>query len=140
MQNISYIQTENDGVVYQIRGNTTGYEEKDVTDAFDSGKLSTDIANENFSNYSYGNYIKKNVSGIGEVKLVFSDFDTFYRGYNLCSCVTTHHIGVLAFGLGTHYMNSSNTTGGGYAGSNMNSWLSDTIFLRYRLPLDLSIF
>lgn len=90
---------------------------KDITSDFDSGKFSN-----NLTKYKPGNYIKK-----GNYLIMLADYDTYYGGYDSYATVNTHHWCAMVFGCGTHNMNASNTTVGGYKSSSMNDWLKNTV-------------
>lgn len=98
------------------------YLEKDMTDYFNTGALSTAIANNNFSELSVGNFITKNVVVNGttysNVKFYLAHFDYYYNFGD--KATTKHHVLILpATILGTAVMNDTNTTEGGYLGSKM---------------------
>ena len=101
------------------------YRGKDLTEYFNSGDMSTAIANGTFDDIFPGDYITKSVTINGtaysNVKWYIGDCDYYYNfGDTAC---TKHH--VLIFPekcLGTAQMNSSNVTTGGYVGSAM--WTS----------------
>jgi hypothetical protein len=94
----------------------------DLTDYFNSGAMSTAIANGSFKNIYPGDYITKSVTVDGttysNIKWIVGDLDYYWRrgGTDL----KTHH--VLIFPetfLGTARMNPTSTTEGGYVGSEM---------------------
>jgi len=95
---------------------------ENITDYFNSGQMSEAIADGSFRNIFPGDYIIKSVTVNGttynDVVWIVGDCDYYlYSGDTEC---TTHH--VLVFPetcIGTSYMNSSNTTSGGYVGSYM---------------------
>ena len=98
------------------------YLDKDMTDYFNTGALSTAIANNNFSELSVGNFITKNVVVNGttysNVKFYLAHFDYYYNFGD--TATTKHHVLILpATILGTAVMNDTNTTEGGYLGSKM---------------------
>lgn len=98
------------------------YLEKDMTDYFNTGALSTAIANNNFSELSVGNFITKNVVVNGttysNVKFYLAHFDYYYKFGD--TATTKHHVLILpATSLGTAVMNDTNTTEGGYLNSKM---------------------
>lgn len=98
------------------------YCEKDMTDYFNTGALSTDIANNNFSELSVGNFIMKdfvvNGTTYSNVKFYLAHFDYYYNFGG--TATTKHHVLILpATTLGTAVMNDTNTTEGGYVGSKM---------------------
>lgn len=108
-------------------GNSAGsanarYLEKDMTDYFNTGALSTAIANNNFSELSVGNFITKNVVVNGttysNVKFYLAHFDYYYNFGD--TATTKHHVLILpAAILGSSVMNDTNTTEGGYVNSKM---------------------
>lgn len=98
------------------------YLEKDMTDYFNTGALSTDIANNNFSELSVGNSITKDVVVNGttysNVKFYLAHFDYYYTFGDIAT--TKHHVLILpATPLGTAAMDDTNTTEGGYLNSKM---------------------
>lgn len=100
------------------------YCEKDMTDYFNTGALSVDIANNNFSELSVGNFITKDVVVNGttysNVKFYLAHFDYYYNFGDGDTAITKHHVLILpATTLGTAAMNDTNTTEGGYLNSKM---------------------
>ena len=93
-----------------------------ITSYFDSGYMSNNIANGNFSNIYPGDYIIKSVTIDGttyqNVKWIVMDCD--YHLNSGDTQTTTHHVVLMPEGhLGTAQMNETNTTEGGYQGSKM---------------------
>ena len=127
------------------------FEYKDITSMFDAGTVSQDIANNDFSKYSLGNYIKiritipsytngtisvdaKNIT----VRIVFAHFNLFYAGslpdvaepYTIDTYVNilTPHVACIICDLPNCAMNPLNTTSGGYFNSYMhNHFLTEGI-------------
>lgn len=120
------------------------FEYKDITAMFDAGTVSQDIANNDFSKYSLGNYIKKTITipayknGTNDVpdttvtvRIVFAHFNLFYSGElpdvgvpytgDTFSNTMTPHIACIICDLPYCAMNSSDTTQGGYLNSYMHS-------------------
>lgn len=120
------------------------FEYKDITAEFDAGIVSQDIANNDFSKYSLGNYIKKTITipayknGTNDipdttvtVRIVFAHFNLFYSGElpdvgvpyteDNNSNTMTPHIACIICDLPNCAMNSSKTTVGGYLNSYMHS-------------------
>lgn len=120
------------------------FEYKDITDEFDAGIVSTDIANNDFTKYSVGNYIKKDITipayknGSTDVptqtvtvRIVFAHFNLFYSGVlpdvgtayteDAYANVMTPHVACVICDLPNCAMNASNDTTGGYFGSYMHS-------------------
>ena len=98
------------------------YRGEDITDYFNSGEMSTAIANGSFDNIYPGDYIIKSVTVNGtaysNVKWIVGDLD--YHLHRGDTETTAHHVLMVPEGaIGTSYMNSSNTTAGGYIGSYM---------------------
>lgn len=98
------------------------YRGKDLTTYFDSGAMSTAIANGSFDDIYPGDYIIKSITIDGEtysdVKFIVMDLD-----YHL-NCggnqTTAHHVVIMPEQkLGTAQMNTEKTTAGGYLGSKM---------------------
>ena len=119
------------------------FEYKDITAMFDAGTVSQDIANNDFSKYSLGNYIKKTITipayknGTTDVpattvtvRIVFAHFNLFYTGSipdvgtpyteDTYANILTPHVACIICDLPNCAMNSSNTTSGGYFGSYMH--------------------
>ena len=132
------------------------FEYKDITAEFDAGIVSQDIANNDFSKYSLGNYIKKTITipayknGTNDipdttvtVRIVFAHFNLFYSGElpdvgnpfieDSYSNTITPHIACIICDLPNCAMNPSNTTEGGY----LNSYMQST-FLSGRVITALS--
>lgn len=132
------------------------FEYKDITAMFDAGTVSQDIANNDFSKYSLGNYIKKTITipayknGTTDVpattvtvRIVFAHFNLFYSGElpdvdtpyieDNFSNIITPHIACIICDLPNCAMNPSNTTEGGY----LNSYMQRT-FLSGRVITALS--
>ena len=119
------------------------FEYKDITDRFDAGIVSDDIANGDFSKYSLGNYIKKEITipayqngntsvpaTTVTVRIVFAHFNLFcadelpdvgtpYAADTYANTLTPH-VACIICDLPDCAMNSSNTTSGGYFGSYMH--------------------
>lgn len=119
------------------------FEYKDITDEFDAGTVSTDIANNDFTKYSVGNYIKKEITipayknGTTDVaaqtvtvRIVFAHFNLFYSGVlpdvgtayteGTYANIMTPHVACVICDLPNCAMNRSNTTTDGYFGSYMH--------------------
>lgn len=98
------------------------YRGKDLTSYFNSGAMSTAIANGTFDDIYPGDYIIKTVTVNGttysNIKWIAGDLDYFlHRGDTE---TTTHHVVLFPeTHLGNARMNASNTTSGGYQGSEM---------------------
>ena len=106
---------------------SVGNEYKDITSDFDNGTFSA-----NLDKYNPGNYIKKTYDGITYVA-VLADFNTFRKplripgdsnmiGNDDCYINLDHWTSII-FGFGNRRMNSTDTTKGGYKGSEMHEWL-----------------
>lgn len=119
------------------------FDYKDITAEFEAGTVSQDIANNDFSKYSLGNYIKKTITipaykngnidvpaTTVTVRIVFAHFNLFYTGYipdveapytgDVYSNILTPHVACIICDLPNCAMNLSNTTSGGYFGSYMH--------------------
>lgn len=119
------------------------FEYKDITAMFDAGIVSQDIANNDFSKYSLGNYIKKTITipaykngntdvpaTTVTVRIVFAHFNLFRTDIlpdvgtpyteDLYANVMIPHVACIICNLPNCAMNSSNTTDGGYFGSYMH--------------------
>ena len=98
------------------------YRGKDITNYFSSGEMTKAISAGTFVNIFPGDYITKTVVVNGttysNVKWIVADLDYFlHRGDTE---TTAHHVVMVPENnLGTSYMNSSDTTSGGYQGSYM---------------------
>jgi hypothetical protein len=94
---------------------------KDLTSYFDSGAMSTAISNGTFDDIYPGDYIVKSITVNGTTKtynIVIGDCD--YHLHRGDTETTAHH--VLAFTrvhIGNEHMNATDTTAGGYIGSDM---------------------
>ena len=97
------------------------YRGKNITSLFTSGKFSENVANGTFDDIYPGDYIELPVTISGT---------TYYAKWVVGECdyalhygdteLTEHHVLVFPdIQLGTSYMNSTNTTAGGYKGSYM---------------------
>ena len=127
------------------------FEYKDITAEFEAGIVSQDIANNDFSKYSLGNYIKKTITipayknGTDDipdttvtVRIVFAHFNLFYSGElpdvgvpytgDNYSNTMTPHIACIICDLPNCAMNPSNSSEGGYLNSYMHStFLSEKV-------------
>ena len=98
------------------------YRGKDITADFESGKFSENVANSTFKDIFPGDFIQKSVT-IGSTtynaKWVVGECD-YALHYGDTTELTEHHVLVFPdIQLGASYMNSTNTTAGGYKGSYM---------------------
>lgn len=98
------------------------YRGKDLTSYFNSGAMSTAIANGTFDDIYPGDYIIKTVTVNGttysNIKWIVGDLD--YHLHRGDTETTTHHVVLFPeTHLGNARMNASNTTSGGYQGSEM---------------------
>ena len=98
------------------------YRGKNLTTYFNSGEMSTNIANGTFKDIYPGDYIIKSVTINGttytDVKWIVMDLD--YHLHAGDSKTTTHHLVLMPETiLGARQMNTTNTTEGGYLGSDM---------------------
>lgn len=98
------------------------YRGKDLTSYFNSGAMSTAIANGTFDDIFPGDYIIKSVTVDGKaysnIKWIVGDLDYFlHRG---ATETAEHHLILFPENnIGTAQMNSTNTTANGYQGSDM---------------------
>ena len=108
---------------------------RDITAAFNAGTVSANIANGTFKDIFPGDYITKSITvpqilkadGTTEyiaqttynVRFIIADLDIWlHRGDTSCE---THHVAIVPETPPYNaYMNSTNTTAGGYVGSYMN--------------------
>lgn len=98
------------------------YRGKDLTSYFDSGEMSKAIAAGTFDDIYPGDYITKTVIVDGttytDVKWIVGDLD--YHLHRGDTETTAHHVVLYPeTNLGSARMNESNTTSGGYQGSEM---------------------
>lgn len=98
------------------------YRGKDLTNYFDSGKMSKAIAAGTFADIYPGDYITKTVTVDGttysDVKWIVADLD--YHLHRGDIETTAHHVVLIPENkIGTSKMNASDTTAGGYQGSYM---------------------
>lgn len=98
------------------------YRGKDLTSYFNSGAMSTAIANGTFDDIYPGDYIIKTLTVDGttynNMKWIVGDLD--YHLHRGDTETTTHHVVLYPeTNLGTARMNASDTTSGGYQGSEM---------------------
>lgn len=119
---IDFIESNSHNAVY--RG-------KNITANFDSGKFSAAIADGSFDDIYLGDYIEKSVT-IGGTKYTdrayVAHIDPYYGGYNNNAVVNTHHVELVHVIMDlTYNMNSTNTTAGGYVGSEMFTYLKNTV-------------
>ena len=95
---------------------------RDITAAFDSGEFSEHVADGSFKDIFPGDYITKQVTISGTaytIKFIVAHLDIWlHRGDTSCE---THHVAIVPETPPYNaYMNSTNTTAGGYVGSYMN--------------------
>ena len=107
------------------------YRGKDITDLWQSGDLYTQIENGTFADIYVGDYIKDDS---GHIWLI-ADLDNYlYTGYNT-KILTQHHATIIpAIPLEYAPMNESDTTEGGYAGSDMFETTLPSILETYIEP------
>lgn len=118
--NINYLQN----LQYKVQG-------KDLSNVFNSGKLSQQINYGNFGRLCLGDYIPVTLSIDFEdsgtetnydCKIVIVDFDTYYtQVYTAGARINKHHIGCIVTGLPYLKMNDTDDTTGGYAASKMHT-------------------
>lgn len=98
------------------------YRGADITAYWNSGLMSANIQAGKFVGIHIGDYITKSITVDGttysNVKWILGDFD--YHLHRGNTETTAHHVLVFPEGvLGQHRMNETNTTEGGYTGSEM---------------------
>ena len=110
------------GIMHNAASHNALYRGADLTDYFNSGEMSTAIANGTFQNIYPGDYIIKTVTIDGteyeNIKWIIGDCDYYLNTYG--TSTLTHH--VLIFPetpIGCAPMNLTNTTEGGYVNSEM---------------------
>lgn len=114
-----------DGQVDKYKGSKSRWNKKKIEDLT---LLSSWVANGEWDNIQLGNYIEVDTS-LGKAKGYIMAINPFYGGYNNQAIVSTPHLGIVWVwdsGL-THAWNPTNTTVGGYAGSDIHSYLKDTV-------------
>ena len=96
---------------------------RDITAAFDAGTVSANIANGTFRDIFPGDYITKRVTISGTaytVNWVVADCDYWWHKGDQNNGMETHHVVIVPQApIFTANMNATNTTEGGYAGSEM---------------------
>ena len=96
---------------------------RDITAAFDAGTVSANIANGTFRDIFPGDYITKQVTISGTaytVNWVIADCDYWWHKGDQNNGVETHHVVIVPQApIFTARMNGTNTTEGGYKGSEM---------------------
>ena len=96
---------------------------RDITAAFNNGTVSTNIANGTFKDIFPGDYITKQVTISGTaytVNWVVADCDYWINKGDSGNDMTAHHVAIVPQQpIFNAKMNSTNTTEGGYAGSEM---------------------
>ena len=96
---------------------------RDITAAFDAGTVSANIANGTFRDIFPGDYITKQVTISGTaytVNWVIADCDYWWHKGDQNNGIETHHVAIVPQApIFNARMNSTNTTEGGYAGSEM---------------------
>jgi len=100
------------------------YRGKDLTSYFTSGEMSKAIAAGTFMDIFPGDYITMTVTVDGttysNVKWIVGDINYhLHRGDGDRETKTNHVLMFVKSYLGSHYMNSTDTTAGGYVGSEM---------------------
>ena len=109
---------------------------RDITAAFNNGTVSANIANGTFKDIFPGDYITKQITiprvladdgttelfagGTGTVKWVIADCDYWINKGDQGNGMTAHHVAIVPQAyIFNARMNATNTTEGGYAGSEM---------------------
>ena len=96
---------------------------RDITAAFNNGTVSANIANGTFKDIFPGDYITKSVTISGTaytVNWVIADCDYWINKNTGSAGLTAHHVAIVPQApIFNARMNSTNTTEGGYAGSEM---------------------
>ena len=96
---------------------------RDITAAFDAGTVSANIANGTFRDIFPGDYITKRVTISGTaytVNWVVADCDYWINKGDQNNGMETHHVVIVPQApIFSANMNATNTTEGGYAGSEM---------------------
>ena len=96
---------------------------RDITAAFNNGTVSANIKNGTFRDIFPGDYITKQVTISGKtytVNWVVADCDYWWHKGNQGNGMTAHHVAIVPQRpIFNAPMNSTNTTEGGYAGSEM---------------------
>ena len=96
---------------------------RDITAAFNNGTVSANIANGTFRDIFPGDYITKQVTISGTtytVNWVIADCDYWWHKGDQGNGMTAHHVAIVPqTPIFNANMNATNTTEGGYAGSEM---------------------
>ena len=96
---------------------------RDITAAFNNGTVSANIANGTFRDIFPGDYITKSMTISGKtytVNWVIADCDYWINKGDDPSIITHHHVAIVPqVPIFNAQMNATNTTEGGYAGSEM---------------------
>ena len=96
---------------------------RDITAAFNNGTVSANIANGTFRDIFPGDYITKQVTISGTaytVNWVVADCDYWINKGDQGNGMTAHHVAIVPQApIFTARMNATNTTEGGYAGSEL---------------------
>ncbi len=101
---------------------------KDITN--DMTNLPTAISEQNLEKYGYqiGDYFDASgFTGASGYRYTLADMDTFYGGYSSYAVVNTHHIGLVVDANANVKWNNSDDTTTGYVGSNLHSYLVNTM-------------
>ena len=96
---------------------------RDITAAFNNGTVSANIANGTFKDIFPGDYITKSVTISGKaytVNWMITDCDYWINKGDQSNGMTAHHVAIVPqVPIFNANMNATNTTEGGYAGSEM---------------------
>lgn len=110
-------------VVKSALNTLTGRARRNISS--DLSNLVTAVAEQNLKKYGYaiGDYF----IGPSGYKYILADLDTFYGGYNNSAVLGTHHITLVVDTDQNVKWNSSDSTTTGYAGSNLHSYMVNTV-------------
>ena len=96
---------------------------RDITN--DLANLPTAVAEQDLGKYGYA--ICDFFDGASGYRYTLADPDTFYGGYSAYSVLNTHHVTIVVDTNQNVKWNSSDSTATGYAGSNLHSYMVNTV-------------
>lgn len=100
------------------------YRRQNITDMYDSGKYSENVANNTFADIYPGDFIQKTITYNGTsypIMATVADLNYFRAYPSGYATITEPHSAMIIEGLPAIRMNETNTTEGGYSGSEMNT-------------------
>lgn len=91
----------------------------------DLANLPQAVAEQDLGKYGYA--IGDFFDGPSGYRYTLADPDTFYGGYSAYSVINTHHVTIVVDTNANVKWNTSNDTSTGYAGSNLHSYMVNTV-------------